>query len=581
MRLLKCGVSNFASYKHLEFDFSNQGLALIYGATGSGKSTLCDISAWILFGITTKDGNADEVKSWQTPGEVTEGQIEVETNDGTKILVYRSRGKAARNDLYWRDLSSADSEPRPHVRGKDLTETQKLLNQRLGVDPTLYLSSSNLSEFSPTATFFVDNAKKRREVFEKIANLDLPKKLAERTSDAKKETKKDLQEKEIAYARLEGHCSSLGERRNHLESERDNYEITKREHFIRLRELSSNFEVEKKSKIDAAQTKADNFETQRNKTIDILIDKIERLGDVPALAYLQAKLEKLKLEQPSESADLCPTCRAPRGSELKAAYLKQLNRQERELEIAGDRLAKRQDLAERLREAQESPNTYLEQVEAAKQLKNHYIEQLKVEKSKINPYENQLLKIEAALQTASKEKDSLQATLDEAKRRITALTQLYDLSSALRAELLHKAIKEIEENVNTYLESYFHNELRVEFVMKDNDNLEVSIKKGGYECTFRQLSKGQRSLLRLSFGVAVMEASANQAGTNFNLVTMDEPTDGLDAELKVKAYRLFESIATRHESVLVVEHSTELKEMFDKRYKVELINDYSHIEAEA
>lgn len=45
---------NFASFRELEFDFSNKGLTLIAGPTGSGKSTLLDAPSWCLFGVTSK-----------------------------------------------------------------------------------------------------------------------------------------------------------------------------------------------------------------------------------------------------------------------------------------------------------------------------------------------------------------------------------------------------------------------------------------------------------------------------------------------------------------------------------------------
>jgi len=59
VKILSCVLENFASYERLEFDFSPQGLTLIEGPTGSGKSTLCDAIPWILFGRTAKDGALD------------------------------------------------------------------------------------------------------------------------------------------------------------------------------------------------------------------------------------------------------------------------------------------------------------------------------------------------------------------------------------------------------------------------------------------------------------------------------------------------------------------------------------------
>jgi ABC-type lipoprotein export system ATPase subunit len=97
-------VTNFGSYKHLEFDFNSNGLTLISGPTGSGKSTLCDIVPWILFGRTSKGGAVDEVRSWDAE-EATTGTLMLHG-----ISITRSRKP---NDL------TIDGR-----RGKDLNDTQ-------------------------------------------------------------------------------------------------------------------------------------------------------------------------------------------------------------------------------------------------------------------------------------------------------------------------------------------------------------------------------------------------------------------------------------------------------------------------
>ena len=73
MKLLKASVVNFGSYSKLDFDFNNQGLTLIQGSTGSGKSTLQDIAIWTVLGITAKDGNADDVRNWNNLNLPTNG----------------------------------------------------------------------------------------------------------------------------------------------------------------------------------------------------------------------------------------------------------------------------------------------------------------------------------------------------------------------------------------------------------------------------------------------------------------------------------------------------------------------------
>lgn len=154
MTLHKAKVTNFGSFRELEFNFDTPGLSLIHGPTGSGKSTLIDITSWILYGITAKDGSVDDIRSWTSDG-VTTGTLEVSTQNG-RILVTRVRGSTKQNDLFWED------EPGIQRRGKDVTETQRLLEERLGVSSNLYHSGASYTEFSRTGRSFI--AKRKKDV---------------------------------------------------------------------------------------------------------------------------------------------------------------------------------------------------------------------------------------------------------------------------------------------------------------------------------------------------------------------------------------------------------------------------------
>ena len=77
-----------------------------------------------------------------------------------------------------------------------------------------------------------------------------------------------------------------------------------------------------------------------------------------------------------------------------------------------------------------------------------------------------------------------------------------------------------------------------------------------------------------------METTANAAGVSFGNVFMDEPTDGLDSALKVKAFSLFENIASRVTSVFIIEHASELQIMFSNKHYVSLDNDCSTVKDE-
>lgn len=173
MNIQSVSLKNFGSYKSLEFDFSNQGLTLIQGATGAGKSTLMDAIPWVLFGHTAKGGKVDEVRNWSSNG-TTEGTVKF----GNNFSITRIRGTSS--DLYF--SSGVDF----HIRGKDIGDTQKQINEKLGIALDLYLSGAYFHEFSQTAQFFTTSAKSRRDLCEQLVDLGLANRLQDKSKEALK-----------------------------------------------------------------------------------------------------------------------------------------------------------------------------------------------------------------------------------------------------------------------------------------------------------------------------------------------------------------------------------------------------------
>ncbi len=167
MRVKSIQLENFGSYKSLFLEFG-KGLTLIQGPNGAGKSTIFDAVPWILFGKTAKGGKSDEVKAWA--GGQTTGVV---VSDG--LSVSRQRGP---NDLYMGEQE----------RGKDLIDTQRRIDERLGFDWDSYQRGAYYHEFSDTAQFFTASAKYRRDLCESIADLSLALKLQVKASDKAKET---------------------------------------------------------------------------------------------------------------------------------------------------------------------------------------------------------------------------------------------------------------------------------------------------------------------------------------------------------------------------------------------------------
>jgi DNA repair exonuclease SbcCD ATPase subunit len=611
MRLLKCQVSNFCSYKELEFDFSDLSLALISGPTGSGKSTIPDMPCWILFGATSKGGSVDEVRSWGCD-EVTTGIQQVELPDGVTITVTRKRGKPSQNDLYWTEGQSLDP-----IRGKDITETQKKLELRLGVNVDLYMTASYLHGFSDS--FFTAKPKDRREILEKIVDMTLPIKLAESTSLGRKISKADLEEKNTQLAREQGKEEQL---LNSIQTSIASEEKWDETQAKRLQDLSvkfDNFETEKSNKIEALLSKLEALDKmildprEFDKRLDQSRAQIKQLAPIKAekmdlqesIATAKAEISSIKKELAKlhpGSEDECPLCLGPMNNPKRNEQIATLEASLKEYESAMnvylegterlDVVLKSEDKLragyDKIRVDQANNTRLSELFDYAKsdlivtqEITNHYAEQIEAAKAAQNPYVEQVSKARDQLRYAAHNIDNLNQLTAGLTKRISGLNWLYDTSFAWRGRLLANKIKQIETQANAYLEKHFDAEIRIALRLENQDKLNVQIQKSGNIASFTQLSKGQRCMLKLSFGISLMRAAEDKAGVKFSTLMFDEALDGLDNDLKVKSFGLFQELESDYESILLIDHCPEFKGMFSRQFNVNLVGDASEVSQHA
>lgn len=564
MEILNASIVNFGSYRQLDFDFTNTGLCIIHGATGSGKSTVQDIVPWILHGITAKNGSVDEIRNWKAEKETTTGELNVKTNKDILTIV-RKRGRTGENDLYWSD-SKGDIN-----RGKDLTDTQKLLDAELGFNGETYCLASCFNEFSDSGMFFSAKAKDRRLLFEKVANLDFANKLTNNLTLYKKKVKKEIEEVEKQKAKYIGNLEQLGNTKAKTQSYLNNWEKEKSDTLVELKVNHRFFEKKKQSTIEALETKSYRFSADSQKEIEDLIDKLDSLEQkIKSSDFFDIRITKIKEKMTTD----CPVC-GRKG--LTDSRLEKLQEEKQKNIQYKDKF---NEYCKDLMLIQKTKNPYLEQIEQAREQKNTYDKQIKSLENKTNPFLESLKDIEENEHLLSDALSKSESQLVDLKFKFDSLSHLYELSFELRAELLKQTVKTIEVNTNSYLEKYFDSEFKVEFELIQSDELDIKIHKNGYPCVYKQLSKGQRQLLKLTFSVSIMKAATNNMGVSFNLLTFDEAMDGLDVDLRIKAFSLFESLSADHSSVIVTDHTPEFKSLFSNSYKVYIQQDESFIEHE-
>jgi DNA repair exonuclease SbcCD ATPase subunit len=216
---------------------------------------------------------------------------------------------------------------------------------------------------------------------------------------------------------------------------------------------------------------------------------------------------------------------------------------------------------------------------------NPYIERIKNAEAKTppktpptkpNPFLETSEKVNKDIALDKELHEFLLRSLNKEKTKYQDFDQLLDVLVEVRGRTLVNAVERLQMTTNDYLVRFFDSEILVNFEI-DGDALITKIFKNGHECNFKQLSKGQRGLLKLTFAASVMKEASNNSGTHFDTIFLDESVDGLDADLKVKAYNLFSELELDHTTVMVIDHSLELKSLFNNEYEVTLTEEGSCI----
>lgn len=551
----KIKAKNFCSYKELEFDFSNVGLALIWGPTGSGKSTFQDIIPWVLYGYTAKEGNVDEVIPFKSK-EQTEGSCEVLLGSGSTIRIRRCRRP---NDLY---IEQSNGEI---VRGKDLLDTQKIIDSLIGVTCEVFIASTYFHEFSTSGRFFEAKTKERKEFLEGLSDLSLCCSLEESLKERKRSTKERIKTLDDTSISISSRRSQFSTILSGLFERQSSWEGKNSKEIEYLQEKSEGFEKEKQQKIEKIKKDLGAWEELQLSVLNNLeSEKAEYKEKLIPKTSIDRIIKEVKEKLKSVSSSPCPTCGNPKNIESINNFNSQLRYAEDCQKQNTNNLKQIQILEDTICSKTADNNPNLSLLSECETQQNVYREQLDYKLLQESPYIDDLNSHSLNLEMLDTSLLICEKSLECEKGFLTACSQLEDVNQMLRETLLSNKILEVQNGTNDFLEKYFDGEFRID--IKDD----LSILKDGNLCNYKQLSKGQRQLLKLCFSISTMKAYTNKSGVMFTCVLFDEALDGLDSSLKVKAYSLFQELAIGVPSVLVIDHSSELQQLFDTRYQVEL-----------
>lgn len=561
MRLIAVESKNFSSYEDLNFTYADQGLSLVHGPTGSGKSVFQDLACWILYGQTAKGVKANDIMRWGADGPTT-GTLTLETQAGKLIRVTRVRAHNNKNDLYF-------CREGQKVRGKDLTDTQKLLDQELKADYALYSTAAYFSEFSSTANFFTCSAKERRFILEKIANLQFSKDLQTKATEQIKLVKKHIAQTgstlKLQQKLLESHAENLSSsivRHSRWEADQKRLKTN-------LLTKSKMFEELKQSKIKECESLVFQEDRKNLKELEAVTKKITVLQEL-ILQKPDLLAQKDKIEYEAK----CKEC----GSLTKNTQqqLLSVNNKLNQIDLAKSQLT---DLYNQAQAIKSRKNPYLGALQAAKDEINTVEADLQELNSEVSPYLDLIKQQESKLNDTEAHVNRLQTDLDQLYSKKLKLEQVQSAAIQVNSSLLEQAVSKVSFITNEKLKACFDGALSISLNILDTDNLEVQVLKRHTQCEYAQLSKGQRGILKLCFMMSVMEAASERFGVHFDTLFFDEALDGLDDNLKTRSYDLFLKLSQNHNSVYVIDHSEAFKTLFSNSFEVEYDGEKSKIKS--
>lgn len=554
MKLIQAKAKNFGSYLDLSFSYNNRGLTCVSGPTGVGKSTLFDLVPWVLFGKTAKNGVADDVRSWES--NQTEGSIVLSHNDSIYEIV-RMRGKIT--DFYYKVNEVA-------VRGKDMLDTQSLLSKELNLTADMYLNASYFHEFSQAASFFTAPAKIRRTITEQIVDLNEPKVVKDNAQEYKSVLKAELATLESSAALIR---NDIKHHSNKLKEEAYRHSIWEKNRDYKLSELFN---------------KSQTFLKEKNKTIEKIYEELVKLElecglerleiekQLKSDEELEKQLAEIRRHKEQVTDEICPQCGTKKSDSAKLILVKEEYSITNLIEKNTTLKQQIQSINNRFKSLSAKYNRDIEQ-EIKRE--NLYLIEMEKLKTQVNPHNT--VKAKSDLKEAEAKLVSCLAEIEEMSIELADTSFIIELTDTYRAHLVADTINHLQNRTNDLLSRYFDGELVVQFTPEELDKLDIAVYKDGNHCSYQQLSKGQRHMLKLCLGVSMMTTISHYSGVKLNSIFLDEVAEGLDERNKIKVYGLLQDLATEYENVFAIDHSEALKSMFENKITVVNHNGRSEV----
>ena len=308
-------IEGFCSIGTLELPLNNNGITIIKGANGLGKTTIFSALVWVLYGKTLK--GISDVNLWK--------KFRTKDYKGTKVEIYfesnNSIHKIIRCQNYTEDVDGAKGGSRliylidaEQVKEKGKLKLQSLIEKNLGMSYNLFINSVMFGQ--GMKRLIQESGSDKKQLFEEIFELNYISKARKIAQDKYNELRVELDGLMEKLESNQNYIDSILSDLNYTKSKRDNF---KSELDNKVKSYKDKIILSTK-RVDELALKTNKVDiNQHNKTIEDIKRKItlyqnkvsdlKKLQKVPLQDLVNEVIELLENKEYTESISKLKTIR--------------------------------------------------------------------------------------------------------------------------------------------------------------------------------------------------------------------------------------------------------------------------------
>lgn len=610
--LKKVTYVNFCSIKEAEVDLESQGLVLITGKNGSGKSALyIDGVYYALYGESFRYG--------ERPGDsivrrfkesIEDSYVKITFSvDGDSYEIVRSR----KHSVYPKGVSLFSD-------GKDISrgtaqETQKVIDDLLGMSPNTFKHSVI---FEPNMLKFPSlSDTEKKAIFDELLQLAC-------FEPALKETKEALKAAVALKKTAESNLKVLGEnlistqrkvstalaeegvwnssRDDRLKAIQDlideetkkvadislkislvnkppEIDVSKKE--IKYQNLSKGI-VDERNLLSADQRSAFAIKVKKETEIENLNKELKRLRNLSAEGKCHACGQPIKLNHNVDAIPETEKALNDASDILAETYTTIKSLEERDLEIE-EYTKKAVELKVEIEKSKESLNDYnskMRNLEYEKKLNEveeaNLRKRFESEANSVNPFSNTVQVCREEELSISEKISSISEDLKGICKVVEDETVLEELFGAKGAKLLmvQTALPLLNREA-AKVQSIMGTDIKVSFELKDAKEsfagtLQVVVQNPKGAASYAGDSTGERSRVDIIILLSLLSLAASRGRKSFEQVFFDEVFENIDTIGQTGALAVIKDISSTKSSVFVISHTAdELGGQCDKQILID------------